>query len=418
MAQDGEEIMTKRAAVPAIGIFLLGAILCTGPTFSAKANDSSAELATGGLVFIKNNDIQMLSEDLFISTEETRVRYRFLNKSNADIVSLVAFPLPDLKMDPDDDVTEIPTNDPINFVGFATTVDGLQVRANVEQKVYVNGRDQTQALTRLRVPLSPYRSQDAIGKLSASDKRGLARLGLINEDGVPLWTLKTTFYWQQRFPSGRETVIEHHYKPSVGGTVGVDSSIMAQSLKDEDHRKYCADADFIRELAKDKRNNFGERRIDYILKTGANWSGPIREFSLVVDKGAPDSLVSFCGQGVKQVGPTQFEMRKVDFTPTENIAVLFLRREPPPSDNSGNTTMPNGNENAAAPLVNIGCDGLWYQRNSIFKTAGYCFTTPRAIKAFGNAGCQYDDVKNVPLSEAQRQTIDEITRVEAAKRCP
>src|SRR5713101_6933342 len=31
------------------------------------ANDSSAELATGGLVFIKNANVEMRSEDLFIS---------------------------------------------------------------------------------------------------------------------------------------------------------------------------------------------------------------------------------------------------------------------------------------------------------------------------------------------------------------
>ncbi len=32
----------------------------------------------------------------------------------------------------------------------------------------------------------------------------------------PRWTLKTTYYWQQTFAPGRETVIQHQYKPSVG----------------------------------------------------------------------------------------------------------------------------------------------------------------------------------------------------------
>jgi len=62
-------------------------------TLSALANDSSAELATGGLVFVKNPDVKMLAEDLYISTKEIRVRYKFLNKSNADVTTLVAFPL-------------------------------------------------------------------------------------------------------------------------------------------------------------------------------------------------------------------------------------------------------------------------------------------------------------------------------------
>ena len=105
---------------------LFASFLCAISTFSSKANDGTAELATGGLVFVKNNDVAMLSEDLFISTEQIRVSYRFLNKSNKDIIAYVAFPLPDLKMDPVDDVTEIPTDDSINFVGFSTTVDGCQ----------------------------------------------------------------------------------------------------------------------------------------------------------------------------------------------------------------------------------------------------------------------------------------------------
>ena len=33
------------------------------------------------------------------------------------------------------------------------------------------------------------------------------------------------------------------------------------------------------------------------------------------------------------------------------------------------------------------CGELWYERNSIYKAAGYCSRTQRAISAFGNAGC-------------------------------
>ena len=73
---------------------------------------------------------------------------------------------------------------------------------------------------------------------------------------------------------------------------------------------------------------FTEERIDYILKTGANWSGPIKDFRLVVDKGDPSSLISFCGEGVKKIGATQFEMRKTDFMPEGNLSVLILKRMP------------------------------------------------------------------------------------------
>lgn len=115
--------------------FLLASFLCTISTFPSKANDTSAELSTGGLVFVKNPDVEMVSEDLFICTEEIRILYQFVNKSDKDVTVYVAFPLPDLKMDLVDDVFVIPVDDPVNFVGFVTTVDGLQVHPSVEQRI-------------------------------------------------------------------------------------------------------------------------------------------------------------------------------------------------------------------------------------------------------------------------------------------
>jgi YARHG domain len=64
------------------------------------------------------------------------------------------------------------------------------------------------------------------------------------------------------------------------------------------------------------------------------------------------------------------------------------------------------------------CSELWQNRNQIYKDAGYCFRTQRGIRVFGNAGCQYDDVSDVPLSINQRRDVAEITRYERLKRCP
>ena len=63
------------------------------------------------------------------------------------------------------------------------------------------------------------------------------------------------------------------------------------------------------------------------------------------------------------------------------------------------------------------CDGLSYQRNSIYKEAGYCFKTARQINVFGNAGCQYDDQADVPLSVRQRGLVAEIVREERMMGC-
>jgi YARHG domain len=63
------------------------------------------------------------------------------------------------------------------------------------------------------------------------------------------------------------------------------------------------------------------------------------------------------------------------------------------------------------------CNELWVERNSIYKEAGYCFHTPRAIQHFGNAGCKYDNEAQVPLSSGDRARIAEITRMEQRSAC-
>ena len=72
----------------------------------------------------------------------------------------------------------------------------------------------------------------------------------------------------------------------------------------------------------------------------------------------------------------------------------------------------------ASPARAESCAALWTQRNAIYKQAGYCFRTARAIRAFGNAGCQYDDIDEVPLSLSDRRTVDIIVGVERDQGCP
>jgi hypothetical protein len=67
---------------------------CSAPP--AAANDSTASLAAGGLTLTYNPHISMESQDLYLSREEVRVVYRFRNRSDRDIATLVAFPLPSM----------------------------------------------------------------------------------------------------------------------------------------------------------------------------------------------------------------------------------------------------------------------------------------------------------------------------------
>jgi YARHG domain len=76
-----------------------------------------------------------------------------------------------------------------------------------------------------------------------------------------------------------------------------------------------------------------------------------------------------------------------------------------PSEPSNESTLPNT------------CDRLWAARNWIFKQAGYCFSTPLAIRAFGNEGCHYARQEDVPLSGDARARIAQIRLAETANGC-
>ena len=130
--------------------------VATAAAVPALANDSSAELTTGGLVFVRNDNVEMQSEDLRISAKEIHVRYRFFNKSDKPVTVLVAFPMPEIKVDEQDQIISVPTEDPVNFLAFTTTVNGQPVVTKVEQRVLSAGLDRTQLLRSLGLPLAPH----------------------------------------------------------------------------------------------------------------------------------------------------------------------------------------------------------------------------------------------------------------------
>ena len=344
-----QQAIRQRRRLPApaarLSLMLLAAAACG----SASANDSTAELATGGLVLTRSDDIEMRSEDLFVSPREIKVSYRFYNTAPTDVTTLVAFPMPDITVADVGTDIPLPTSDPHNLLGFSTSVDGAPVKARIVQKVLARGIDRTADLDRLKVPLAPHLplTDKALGKLPRSAWDELRQLGLAEVEEYsagrsmrratpsPRWTLQTTYYWEQTFPAGKEISVEHRYKPSVGRSVQTligDPEAMKEDWYRGYARKYCIDAEFI--AAVERARNaarmrygapFSEERISYRLSTGANWAGPIGHFRLVVDKGDPASLVSFCGEGAKQIGPTRFEVRRDDFSPAQDLHVLILK---------------------------------------------------------------------------------------------
>jgi len=70
------------------------------------------------------------------------------------------------------------------------------------------------------------------------------------------------------------------------------------------------------------------------------------------------------------------------------------------------------------PTATGTCDSLWYERNTIWASYGYCFTSPRGIAAFGNDGCFRNQTQaQAAMSGQQRAMVDRIKAMEAAQGC-
>lgn len=341
-----------------VGSILCAVLALVGP---AAANDTMAQLGTGGLVFVQTGTVKMESEDLYVSPEQVRVRYRFRNEGEEDTRTLVAFPLPDITGSPDG-VVAIPTEDPQNLFGFETLIDGEPVEAVLHQYVFAQNIEYTDLLVGMGVPLIPFGAEtmEAIAGLSEDQKAELFHNGLVvpmefdsgqgwQKEYYPVWTLRSTYSWEADFPVGEPVTVEHSYKPSVGGTVAV--TFLAEPYEGYDpaseyKRKYCTDDAFIRAVERTLPNPeerysapFFESWISYVWSTGANWAGPIGKFRLTIDKGAPENLVSFCWDGkVTKTSPTTFEMEAEDWWPPwdRELEILILdRREDEPQNGVG-----------------------------------------------------------------------------------
>ncbi|GEL42146.1 hypothetical protein MEX01_27370 [Methylorubrum extorquens] len=62
--------------------------------------------------------------------------------------------------------------------------------------------------------------------------------------------------------------------------------------------------------------------------TTARRAGRIGRFTLTVDKGRADALVSFCRQGVRKTGPTTFVWEARDDVPDSDLRVLLVSNDP------------------------------------------------------------------------------------------
>lgn len=318
----------------------------------ASANDSSAAIGLGGLELKQNDAISMDSEDLFLSLDKVTVKYRFTNRSSKDVETLISFPLPAI---PDGIAGHLGDTSYPQWkdLEFKTLVDGKAVPLDYREVVTINGKNVEKRLRQLGLPFRFWEDGLDIwmAKLDEAEKAKYLAEGLLKkpdaeyDEIVPAWQVATHVTRTQKFPAGKTVVVEHSYKPIAGGSVGGILDRDYRNLPDsgfpEYAKRYCIDKSFLQGfdkkrysplpgLKKGEASEYNgwfyiEHWLSYVLKSGANWRGPIKNFRLVVDKGEPDRLLSLCMNGVKKISPTQFEVRKTNFEPNADINILIVQ---------------------------------------------------------------------------------------------
>jgi hypothetical protein len=245
-------------------------ILIASPVWG---NDSAAELAAGGIILVRSDGIAMVEEDLAISLDEVRVTYLFRNETPAPITTRVAFPVPQWDEDDEGDLELDRTSK--NPMNFSLTINGQATTFETEVR---------KAGTKVNV----------------------------------------THHWTQTFPPGQDVKVEHRYRPVAGGFFSPEERYPSAALDKELTQAFCVGPTLLASL---KRNPAYLRTVGYILKSGANWRGPIRRFRLTLTKAKPRDKISVCLPDTRKVSPSQFVVDRTNFTPTADLRVLFIPAE-------------------------------------------------------------------------------------------
>lgn len=317
----------------------------------AAANDSAASVGVGGIQLTREPRVSTQKERLTISLQKITVEYEFLNETDRDITTEVAFPVPPYDND------YVSASNPKFLDDFRVWIDGREAKFQIDVKATVDGVDRTGVLRKLGVdvasfghftdndPKHPEPYSPEIEKLSPSQRDELQRAGLLGSgNGIPNWTVAKIYHWRQTFAAHRTVRVRHEYAPIYGFTPlpvegiygpsrGKRTPGFTQAMHDS-----CVDAGLQNTLlavARKEPADYGEyiesAWVDYILTTANTWQTPIRDFELVVERAVPRDLarsrwaLSFCWDGpVKQIDKDRFVARITNFVPKRELHITFF----------------------------------------------------------------------------------------------
>lgn len=293
------------------------------------ANDSTGFVATGGVTYLKNKNIQMFREDLFISKKIIKVDYQFKNLSTKDITETILFPLPQV-----DNFFEADFADTAKLIqSFKVRVNGQSIQPQTHVRTFIQKDENSKAIDTTELfkqcgfsdieMANPWNRKsneylDFEDKLRACKVPKLQQILSEYKNDVIPWSSQIIYSWKQTFKANAITRVQHQYTPLMGGSVAFSEEYEAKT--------YCMDQSFKAGLKKAQSENAPYAALGYILKTGANWAKPIEHFKLTIERDV-NELVSFCWAGkVKKISPTQFQVIEKNFLPNQDLRIIFVKK--------------------------------------------------------------------------------------------
>lgn len=279
------------------------------------ANDSASADLNGSITLIQHNDISMDKEALLISAEEIRVAYVFTNNAKKDIYTQVTFPMPPIYFGMSDHsriedfklwINDVPQQ--VNFALVVKTLEGKDISMAFAQTGW-SEQDVANFLTEEIIP---------------ANKKPLPASWF--KDGSPNFTMSHYYTWQQHFPSGVAVAVRHAYRPSKSSGVPMPVA----DLLAEFGKTACIDERTRAGIKKrEDANGVSWSFLQYVLMTGNNWQGAIKDFELTIKKQHPEDLMSVCFDGdLKKIDPVTFKFHQANFKPKQNLDILFVGKKP------------------------------------------------------------------------------------------
>jgi hypothetical protein len=332
-----------KSSVAAFPLILLAGAAFAGPIISG---DSTPPRPIGGFVLEGGEGIIVESQAIEISRDNVTIKYEYTNTTGQDIEAAMVLAMPDQSYREADLHGVYQQSQQINP---GVTINGTAIDLLSDVKTTADGTDIGPLLEAARItPFAQLQDENATPALSTVDPdvvEQLVELGALtnlgdqaNPEYFEQWDVSETLSHKQLFPAGETVSVELIYDPLYGESVG--GGFDPEAREDANwatgfKQTYCVDnatlKGFDKNVAKYRSANnpsgYNEFRIAF---AGLPNATPVKNFSVTIDKGATTAIVSFCGDDVKKISPTRFEMRKTNFAPTGpiNIVIADLSKSP------------------------------------------------------------------------------------------